>query len=104
MPVRPCFPTRGVHHRSLFDAHGGFDPDFRIAGDYDFLSRELKTQNALYLDREILVDMGVGGMSSSPRNIYLSLQEIARARAKNGITSPSPLLTARRGWRWRDSR
>jgi glycosyltransferase involved in cell wall biosynthesis len=88
--------TGAFHHRSLFDLHGSFDSSFRIAGDYEFLLRELKTANALYVDGETLVDMDIGGMSSSPRNMYLSLQEIARARAKSGITAPSPLLTARR--------
>lgn len=88
--------TGAFHHRSLFDLHGNFDPSFRIAGDYDFLLRALKSAGALYVDGEVVVDMCAGGMSSSPRNMYLSLLEIARARAKNGITAPSPLLTARR--------
>jgi hypothetical protein len=88
--------TGALHHRSLFDVHGNFDPGFRIAGDYEFLLRELMTADALYVDGEILVDMDVGGMSSSPQNMYLSLQEIARARAKNGIKAFSPLLSARR--------
>lgn len=88
--------TGAFHHRSLFDVHGRFDASFRIAGDYDLMLRELKTANALYVDGETLVDMGAGGMSSSPQNMYLSLQEIARARAKNGVAAFSPLLTARR--------
>lgn len=88
--------TGAFHHRSLLQLHGGFDRHFRIAGDYDFLLRALKSENALYVDREILVDMRVGGMSSSPRNIYVSLREIARARTKNGVTALSPLLTVRR--------
>jgi glycosyltransferase involved in cell wall biosynthesis len=88
--------TGALHHRSLFDVHGNFDAGFRIAGDYEFLLRELMTADALYVDGEILVDMDVGGMSSSPQNMYLSLQEIARARAKNGIKALSPLLSARR--------
>jgi glycosyltransferase involved in cell wall biosynthesis len=88
--------TGAFHHRSLFDAHGGFDPAYRIAGDYDFLLRALKSANPLYIDAEVVVDMCAGGMSSTPRNMSLSLREIARARAKNGITAPSPLLTMRR--------
>jgi hypothetical protein len=84
------------HHRSLFDLHGGFNPDFRIAGDYDFLLRALKSQSPLYVDREVVVDMREGGMSSSPRNLYLSLREIARARTQNDIKALSPLLTVRR--------
>lgn len=84
------------HHRSLFDVHGPFDSAFRIAGDYDLLLRELKIADALYVDGEILADMGGGGMSSSPHNMYLSLLEIARARTKNGLTAPSPRLALRR--------
>jgi glycosyltransferase involved in cell wall biosynthesis len=88
--------TGAFHHRSLFDIHGGFDPSFRIAGDYDFLLRALESAGALYIDGEVVVDMSAGGMSSSPQNMYLRRREIARARAKNGITSFSPLLTLRR--------
>jgi glycosyltransferase involved in cell wall biosynthesis len=84
------------HHRTLFDVHGIFDSGFRIAGDYDLMLRELKIADALYLDGEILANMGGGGMSSSPQNMYLSLSEIARARAKNGLTTCSPRLTLRR--------
>jgi glycosyltransferase involved in cell wall biosynthesis len=88
------------HHRTLFDVHGNFDSSFRIAGDYDLMLRELKVADALYLDGEILANMGWGGMSSSPHNMYLSLSEIARARTINGLTASSPLLTLRRMLAW----
>jgi glycosyltransferase involved in cell wall biosynthesis len=84
------------HHRTLFDVHGNFDSSFRIAGDYDLMLRELKVADALYLDGEILANMGGGGMSSSPQNMYLSLSEIARARTRNGLTAWSPRLSLRR--------
>lgn len=84
------------HHRSLFESHGVYDPGFRIAGDYDLMLRELKTADALYVREQIVVDMGFGGMSANPRNMYLGLTEIARARAKNGIATHSPTLSLRR--------
>jgi glycosyltransferase involved in cell wall biosynthesis len=83
------------HHRSLLNPRG-FDANFRIAGDYDLMLGELKGADALYVDSETPVDMGGGGMSSSPQNMYLSMVEIARARAKNGLTTPSPRLALRR--------
>jgi glycosyltransferase involved in cell wall biosynthesis len=85
-----------MHHASLFKAHGNFDARYRIAGDYDFMLRELQNADALYLETETFANMGIGGMSSSPRNMNLSLREIALARANNGLTAFSPRLAFRR--------
>lgn len=51
-----------MHHRRLFDLHGGFDTSFKIGGDYDFLLRlgpETRTQ---FVD-QIVVRVGASGMS-----------------------------------------
>ena len=91
--IRPAFfagltmiPHPGCfHHRSVFDRHGTFNPDYRIAGDYDVLLRELKSGEALYLPDIVTVDMQTGGLSNKPENLLLGLQEIRRARSANAI-------------------
>jgi glycosyltransferase involved in cell wall biosynthesis len=53
------------HHRTLFELHGRFDESFRIAGDYEFLLRELLDHDPLYIP-EVVVDMAAGGLSDRP--------------------------------------
>lgn len=44
-----CVPHPAVmHRRSLFADNGNFDETFRIAGDYELLLRELKTNETLF--------------------------------------------------------
>lgn len=79
-------PHQGVlHHRTLFEEHGCFDESFRIAGDYEFLLRELKTRDALFVPEVRFASMQVGGMSSSPKGAEACLKEFARAREKHGV-------------------
>jgi hypothetical protein len=81
-----------LHHRSLFDAHGSFDESYRVAGDYEFVLRELKQAPAEFVDR-IAVDMRMGGRSGRPDSIHTTLREVARARRAHGL----PRLPARLG-------
>ncbi len=83
-----------LHHRTLFEEHGGFDESYRIAGDYEFMLRELKTRDAAFVDR-VVVDFQLGGMSSRPPALWAALAEVARARRKHGL-SPSLRLGATR--------
>ena len=80
-----------LHHRTLFEEHGEFDESYRIAGDYEFLLRELIRRDAAFVDR-IVVHFRLGGMSSRPSSIRMGLQEVARARRKHGLP-PSARLT-----------
>jgi len=73
-----------MHRASLFEQYGGFDESFHIAGDYELLLRELKTKDAVFISDIIMTGMRQGGMSSTPRNILLSLQEIRRAQRLHG--------------------
>lgn len=73
-----------LHHRSLFERHGGFDESYRIAGDYEFALRELRHAAAGFVDR-VVVDMRLGGASSRPQTIHAALREVERARAAHGI-------------------
>ncbi len=86
------------HQRAVFDDHGRFDDSFKIAGDYEFLLRELLTRDALCVDIHV-VDMSVHGISDRPSNRSLVQREIYRARYMHGlVTTPawrSPALARR---------
>ena len=72
------------HHKELFKEHGLFDESFKIAGDYDFLLRELKDRQAVFVDR-IITGMQIGGLSSSVENQLISAWETLRALRNNDI-------------------
>lgn len=72
------------HHRTLFERNGRFDESFRIAGDYEFLLRELLDHDPTYIP-VVVVDMAAGGVSDRPRNRYRVAREVYRARYMHGI-------------------
>jgi|SRR5882672_1505144 len=81
-----CLPTPGVmFRRGLFQEHGLFDESFRVAGDYEFLLRELKTSDPRYVAEIALTDMQYGGISSRPESTLVSLREMRAARVKHGL-------------------
>lgn len=83
-----CLPTPGVmFHRELFARHGPFDEAFSIAGDYEFLLRELKHGKPRYVADVVLTDMQYGGISSRPESTLVSLREMRAARVKHGLPS-----------------
>lgn len=88
-----CVPHPAVmHRRSLFEQHGNFDESFRIAGDYEFLLRELKKADAFFIPGIVLTAMRQGGVSTDPTNTLFSLREVRSAQRKNGQHWP--------GWIW----
>jgi glycosyltransferase involved in cell wall biosynthesis len=81
-----CLPTPGVlFHRGLFQEHGPFDESFSVAGDYEFLLRELKTSEPCYVAEIVVTDMQHGGVSSRPESTLVSLREMRAARVKHGL-------------------
>lgn len=78
-----------MHHKSLFDEYGYFDESFKIAGDYEFLLRELKNAQAHFMPNVISVCMQIGGVSSNPLNAIKQLNEVRRAQKKHGYYWPS---------------
>jgi glycosyltransferase involved in cell wall biosynthesis len=78
------------HHKSMFQRNGNFDDTFRIAGDYDFLLREYKTNKdfPFFIDMEIS-SMRSGGISGSLKNRLRMAKETQGARKKNGFNSIS---------------
>jgi hypothetical protein len=81
-----CLPHPAVmHRRGLFDAFGGFDPAFRIAGDYEFLLRSMQGQTPHFLGELVVTAMRPGGLSSNPSGTLKGLREVYRAQQKNGL-------------------
>ena len=78
-----------MHHKSLFDEYGYFDESFKIAGDYEFLLRELKNAQAHFMPHIISVCMQIGGISSNPLNAIKQLKEVRRAQKNHGYYWPS---------------
>lgn len=77
---------QGVFHdRNLFDLHGKFDDSFQILGDYEFLLRELKINDAAFIDDVVVAGMQYGGISRDPSKALSMHKEVLRARLKNGI-------------------
>ena len=83
-----------MHRRNLFERYGGFDASFRIAGDYEFLQRELKDGDAAFIPGIVTVGMRYGGISSSPENSLASLRETRRAQKMHGLPFPGMLWLA----------
>ena len=87
MPLH--FPHPGMmHHRNLFREHGRFDQTFKIAGDYEFLLRELKNKKkkALYTGFKTMGSQ-IGGISDANR--LSTLMEARKARIKNELSGSS---------------
>jgi hypothetical protein len=77
------FAHQGIfHHYGLFENGNRFDPSFKIAGDYDFLLKILKNQDAFFLKDLIVVKMCYEGASGGFNN-YLLFKELIRARLNN---------------------
>ena len=76
------------HHRILFDEHGPFNETFRVAGDYEFLLRELVRRQALFVPDLIVAGYQHGGGSSVPENWLRVLGERRRAYALNKFRPP----------------
>ncbi len=77
-----------LHHRSLFDGSGRFDETFRIAGDLEFLLRELLDHDPLFIP-VLMTDMAGGGLSDRPSSTYRVLREVHQALYLHGLM-PSP--------------
>lgn len=87
-----CIPHPAVmHRRSLFEQHGNFDESFRIAGDYEFLLREVTSADAVFFPNLITVGMRQGGISSNPKSALLTMRETRRAQQMHGQRFPGRL-------------
>ncbi|MDX1652576.1 MAG: glycosyltransferase family 2 protein [Brumimicrobium sp.] len=87
----PAHPTLFLK-KEVYEKHGNFDLDFRIAADYDFMLRILSDPNLkfTYLP-EVITHMRVGGASNAVGNIKQKMKEDLKALRKNNL--PRPYLT-----------
>ena len=69
-----------LHHRRLFDQYGGFDPAYRICGDYELLLRPRGALRADYFNT-VTVNMSLGGVSDAN---WRALQEMTLAKINTG--------------------
>lgn len=79
-----------LHHRSLFAEMGLFQPEYKSAGDYEFLLRAGSRLHAGYLPR-VTVAMRAGGISDST----LSLRETYYAQRRTRALGLLPALCER---------
>jgi glycosyltransferase involved in cell wall biosynthesis len=77
MPPHPSMFLR----RSLMEELGGYDASYRIAGDFDFISRAILQRRATYATLPVvLTHFRVGGVSTSGLGSKLTLsREMARS-------------------------
>ena len=78
-----------VHHVSLFKEFGGFNESYKIAGDYEFLLKELGHSDAYFFPNLIVAGMRVGGVSTDPQQSLQQVFEVRKAQRANGFTFPS---------------
>ncbi len=85
MPAHPTLFLR----REVFDRFGLYRPEFRIAGDYEFIARIFKDGSLRYrYFPEVMVRMSTGGASTAGwRSTLLLNREVLRACRDNGIYS-----------------
>lgn len=72
------------HHISLFRDRGRFDPSYRVAGDYEYLLRELPANDAQFTD-VLVADMSNGGVSNQAKLRATAAIEVHRARRVHGL-------------------
>ena len=82
---------QGVFHRKcLFEEHGLFDPSFKLAGDYEFLLRELRSHEAWFIPDTVIASHRSGGLSGKPENEIRTMRELRIAQKMHGIMLPRP--------------
>ncbi len=85
----PAHPTL-LLKREVYDKYGDYDTKYRIAADYEFMSRIFKDGSVkLAYVPQVLVRMYYGGASTGGiKNYYNSFMEGADALKKNGYKFP----------------
>lgn len=77
-----------MHKRELFLEHGEFDENFVVAGDYEFLMRELKSNSAFFMPF-LITGVRIDGISKNSNHVLRQLKEVRYAQKKHGFTFPS---------------
>ena len=81
--------TGSFIHRDIYNKYGFYDPNYKIAGDFDFFLRLILVNKVkLFYFNKILVRMRTGGASTSGIQSYIKTTiEILHALKKNGFYS-----------------
>lgn len=89
----PAHPTLYLK-KSVYEKHGEFNLNFKIAGDYDFMLRILKdTELKFSYLPKVITKMRLGGISNgSLRSIYKKSREDYKAIKLNGLLFPLSVL------------
>lgn len=77
------------HARRLFDEVGLYDPDFRIALDYELLLRK-RDLGARFVPILVALMNGAGGTSTN--NLVMTFRDAARAQRKHRVLSPPAIF------------
>jgi glycosyltransferase involved in cell wall biosynthesis len=85
VPPHPTFFCR----TALYRRFGGFNPDYRIAGDFELMLRFIEKEHigVRYIPKPF-VRMRVGGRANTMRGVIRGNREIVRAFHSNGLTVP----------------
>jgi glycosyltransferase involved in cell wall biosynthesis len=82
------------HHCSLFEVFGNFNPQLKIAGDYDLLLRVIPKHTPMFLGNLVVASWTIGGISYNVKTPLLVAREFSMVRHINGYHSFSlPLAT-----------
>ncbi len=83
MPPHPTFFVR----KEIYDRHGFFNTDFRIASDYELMLRFLEKEKiSTWYIPDVLIKMRIGGASNrSLKNIIIKTAEDYRAWKANNL-------------------
>lgn len=93
MPAHPSFYLR----RSLYEKHGGYSLDYKIAADYEMMVRLFHKHklHACYLKKDF-VTMRMGGVSTkNVHNRMLITREDVKACRQNGLYSNIMLISVK---------
>ena len=76
----------------LFSTVGKFDESFKIAADYDWFMRAADESIQHVTVSKFFVHQRLGGLSTTPRNLFLVLKEDFKAVRKNNILPVAVIL------------
>jgi glycosyltransferase involved in cell wall biosynthesis len=101
----PPHPTLYVR-REIYAACGGYDPSYRIAGDFDICLKLFLGRSTLYnYIPEVLVRMPSGGLSNSGlASIIRNTRENLVACRKNGVPTSFVRMVGRLPVKWFEGR
>lgn len=81
--------------RTLYRELNGFNAEFKLSGDYDFISRAIKSNAKFKLIPQVIVNMRRGGATSNNKNIILGIKEDFKIFKSNNFYLLSVIFVCR---------